>query len=353
MTHPHSPKHRIFYKSLPKVELHRHLEGSLRLTTMIEIVRAFDLDLPRNVDKFRQLVHVLDEDSFTYTNFLSKFKTLRLMYQSPELIKRITREIIADAAADNVRYMELRFTPVALTKTKNFPLSEAMDWVADTVEEASEEYGVITSLIATVNRHEPLKLAEEVVRLAVDRKDRGIVSLDLTGNEADFPGDEFEGVFKEAKQSGLRITVHAGEWGGAENIELAINKLGAERIGHGVRVLEDLKVVDLAREHGITFEVCPTSNYQSGVFSSIEEHTLPKMIEQGLIVTLNTDDPGISQIDLSDEYELAREFFKIDIVKLQEIILRAAQSAFLPHDKHKELIASLEKEFKENNNELT
>jgi adenosine deaminase len=320
---------------------------------MIEIVRAHDLDLPRNVDKFRQLVHVLDGDPFTYTNFLSKFKTLRLMYQSPELIMRVTREAIADAAADNVRYMELRFTPVALTRIKDFPLSEAMDWVIGTVQEASEEYGVNTSLIPTVNRHEALELAEEVVKLAVDRIDKGVVSLDLTGNEADFPGDEFEGVFKEAKQSGLRITVHAGEWGGPENIELAVNKLGAERIGHGVRILEDPKVVDLARERKITFEVCPTSNYQSGVFSSIEEHALPKMIEQGLIVTLNTDDPGISQIDLSDEYELASEFFDFNIATLQEIIMEAAQSAFLPDDKHKELIALLEKEFKENNNEIT
>ena len=319
---------------------------------MIEIVRAHDLDLPRNVDKFRQLVHVLDGDPFTYTNFLSKFKTLRFMYQSPELIKRITREAIADAAADNVRYMELRFTPVALTRIKDFPLSEAMDWVIESVEEASEEYGVITSLIATVNRHESLDLAEEVVKLAVDRKDKGIISLDLTGNEADFPGVEFEGVFKEAKQSGLRITIHAGEWGGPENIELAINKLGAERIGHGVRVLEDPKVVDLTRERKITFEVCPTSNYQSGVFSSIEEHALPKMIDQGLIVTLNTDDPAISQIDLSDEYELACEFFGFDITSLQKIILRAAQSSFLPNERHKELIASLKKEFKENNNEI-
>jgi adenosine deaminase len=312
---------------------------------MIEIVRAYDLDLPRNADQFRSLVHILDGDPFTHTNFLSKFKTLRLMYQSPELIKRITREAIADAADDNVRYMELRFTPVALTRIKDFPLSEAMDWVIETVEEASEEYGVLTSLITTVNRHEDLDLAEEVVKLSVDRKNKGVVSLDLTGNEADFPGEEFEGIFKEAKQSGLRITIHAGEWGGPKNIELAVNKLGAERIGHGVRVLEDPKVVDMARERKITFEVCPTSNYQSGVFPSIEEHALPKMMEKGLNVTLNTDDPGISQIDLSDEYELACEFLDFDVNTLQETILNAARSAFLPDGKHEKLISILKKEF--------
>jgi len=344
------PRHRIFYKSLPKVELHRHLEGSLRISTMLEIVQAHDLDLPRNVDEFRHLVHVIDGDPFTFVNFLSKFSTLRLLYQSPEMIKRITREAIADASEDNVRYMELRFTPVALTRTKGFPLAEAMDWVIASVEEASVQYGVMTPLIVGVNRHEDLKLAEEVVKLSVDRMERGIVALDLAGNEADFPGKEFEGIFRDAKQAGLRITVHAGEWGGPENIELAIKNLGAERIGHGVRVMEDLNVVALARERQIIFETCPTSNYQSGVFPSLEAHSLPKMIESGLIVTLNTDDPGISQIDLSDEYELASEFFGLDVDILQETVINAAKGAFLRDGEHKLLIASVADEFNDKNN---
>jgi adenosine deaminase len=334
-------REREFYQSLPKVELHRHLEGSLRLTTMIDIVKAYDLDLPKKADKIKPLVHVLEEDPYTFVNFLSKFQTLRLLYQSPEMIQRITHEAIEDAAHDNIRYMELRFTPVALTRIKDFPLGEAMDWVIAGVADASEKFGVKVSLIATVNRHEDLKLAEKVVNLTIDRKNRGIAALDLTGNEADYPGGEFEGIFKEAKQSGLRITIHAGEWGGPENIELAIKKLGAERIGHGVRVVEDPKVVDLAKEHKIIFEVCPTSNYQSGVFTSIEEHSLPKMMEYGLIVTLNTDDPGISQIDLSNEYALACEMFGFEIDTLQETIISAARGAFVQDGERKKLIAQI------------
>jgi adenosine deaminase len=348
VTDNYQPKHRDFYKSLPKVELHRHLEGSLRLSTMIDIVNVYDLDLPKNAEKFKPLVHVIDEDQFTFKNFLSKFSTLRLLYQSPEMIKRITQEAIEDAANDNIRYLELRFTPVALTRIKDFPLSEAMDWVIASVAEASKKFGVKTSLIATVNRHEDLNLAEEVVKLTVDRKDRGISALDLTGNEADFPGEEFAGIFKEAKQAGLRITIHAGEWGGPENIELAIKKLGAERIGHGVRVLEDPNVVDLARERKIIFEVCPTSNYQTGVFPSIEEHSLPKMMENGLIITLNTDDPGISQIDLSNEYGLACEMFGFDLDTLRETIISAARGAFMQDGHKDELITRIDKEFNAN-----
>ena len=346
MTNLFQAREREFYQSLPKVELHRHLEGSLRLTTMIDIVKAYDLDLPQKADKIKPLVHVLEEDPYTFVNFLSKFKTLRLLYQSPEMIRRIAHEAIEDAANDNIRYMELRFTPVALTRIKDFPLGETMDWVIASVADASEKYGVKTSLIATVNRHEDLKLAEEVVKLTIDRKDRGIAALDLTGNEADYPGDEFEGIFKEAKQSGIRITIHAGEWGGPENIELAIKKLGAERIGHGVRVVEDPKVVDLAKEHEIIFEVCPSSNYQSGVFPSIEEHSLPKMMEYGLTVTLNTDDPGVSQIDLSNEYALACEMFGFEINTLQETIISAARGAFLQDGEQEKLIATIIKEFR-------
>lgn len=325
------------------------MEGSLRLTTMIEIARKYDLDLPKNVDEFRSMVQIKDGEPLTAKNFLMKFSTLRLFYQSPEVIKRIAKQTIADAAADNIRYMELRFTPVALTRIKDFDLGEAMDWVIESVDEASEDYGVQTNLIASVNRHESVELAEEVVKLSIDRMDKGIVGLDLAGGEADFPGENFADLFKEAKEAGLQITIHAGEWGGPENIVLAIKKLQAERIGHGVRVMEDQKTIDMCTERGITFEVCPTSNYQSGVVSSIPEIPLSEMLEAGLDITINTDDPSISQVDLSDEYELACETLGLGKKHLQETIVNAARAAFLPDGEHKKLVDSLEKEFAEKN----
>ncbi|MBI3158400.1 MAG: adenosine deaminase [Chloroflexi bacterium] len=344
------PRHRIFYKSLPKVELHRHLEGSLRLSTMLEVARTYDLDLPyRDIDAFRSLVQVRDGEPFTHHNFLAKFNTLRLFYQAPEVIRRVVREAIADAAADNVRYMELRFTPVALTRIKDFPLAEAMDWVIETANEAGESYGVQTRLIASVNRHESLELAQEVLKHSLDRKDRGIIALDLAGGEADFPGHNFVGLFTEARQAGLRITIHAGEWGGPENVRLGIEQLAAERIGHGIRIMEDAAVVALAREREIVFEVCPTSNYQSGVVSSLSHNPLMGMINAGLIVTINTDDPSISQIDLSDEYELACESLGLTLAQLRHSIVQAARAAFLSDGEHAALASSLEREFAEKN----
>jgi len=329
-----------FYQTFPKVDLHRHLEGSLRLNTLREVGLNHGLDLP-NTNRLRELVQVNKDEAFTFENFLSKFQTLRLFYRSPDIISRLTREAVADAAADNVRYLELRFTPAALGRAEQFPLGEVMDWVIDGASKAEADFGVKTRLIASVNRHESPELAEQVARLAAERFAKGIIGLDLAGDEAHFSGLLFSGVFKEARQAGLHITVHAGEWAGAENVSEAITQLGAERIGHGVRVLEDPSATALARERGTTFEVCITSNYQSGVVAALTVHPLPRMISLGLNATINTDDPSISQIKLSDEYRLACEDLGLSIKTLQERVLAAAQAAFLPGEERQRLVESL------------
>jgi len=254
---------------LPKAELHRHLEGSLRIATMMDIARQHGLTVPTSILRLSGMVQVVDEEPYTFSNFLDKFKTLRLFYRSPEVIERVTREAVEDAARDNVRYMELRFTPVALSRAERFPLHDVMDWVCDSAQKTADQFGITVKLIASVNRHESTDLAEQVAWLAADYQDRGIVGLDIAGNEAEFPGKPFAPIFREAKEAGLKITVHAGEWGGAENVREAIEVLGADRIGHGVRVLEDPNVVALAKERGTAFEVCVTSNYQSGVSPSL------------------------------------------------------------------------------------
>jgi adenosine deaminase len=265
------------------------------------------------------------------------------------MIRRITREAIADAAADNVRYMELRFTPVALTRIKNFPIEEAMDWVLESSQRAAKEFGVQTRLIASVNRHESTELAAEVAGLAVDRMDHGIIGLDLAGDEANFSGSPFADIFTEAKQAGLKITIHAGEWGKPGNIIEAIEILGTERIGHGVRVLEDPQAIELALEHNTPFEVCITSNYHSGVTTALDQHPILKMIDAGLNVTINTDDPSLSQIDLSDEYETACENLGMDIEVLRECIINAGRASFLPSYERRDLIHLLEEESAEIN----
>jgi len=338
---PHlSPQQAAFYRSIPKVDLHRHLEGSLRLETIQEVIREHEITMPRTRD-LAALVQMKANDPSNFETFLSKFQTLRMLYRSPEIIRRVTREAIVDAAADNVRYLELRFTPAALIRVKQFPLAEVIDWVVDSAAQASRECDIQVRLIVSINRHEPMALGEEIARLAVEQRGRGIVGLDLAGNEAQFPAAPFLDIFRQARAGGLKLTLHAGEWGGADNIRQALEDFEADRIGHGVRVLEDENLMALAAERGTPFEVCLTSNFQSGVVAGLDGHYLPRLLAAGVNVTLNTDDPSIEGITLGSEYGLATEALGVSLPALKECILAASQAAFLPDAERRLLVESL------------
>ena len=313
---------------------------------MLDIARQHGMTIPADVLRLSTLVQVQEEDKFTFQNFLSKFNTLRMFYRSPDVIHRITREAIEDAAKDNVRYMELRFTPVALSRAERFPLHDVINWVVASAREAAQKNNMAVRLIASVNRHESADLAEQVAWLAAEHMEDGVVALDLAGNEAEFPSLPFYGVFKEARQAGLHVTIHAGEWGPAVHVKEAIEELGAERIGHGVRVLEDESIAALARERKTGFEVCVTSNYQSGVVASLESHPLMKMFEYGLNITINTDDPSISRITLSHEYYAACDELQMPQFTLKERIVAAAQAGFLQDTEKQQLVSQLKNELK-------
>jgi adenosine deaminase len=289
---------------------------------------------------------VQDGDPLTFQNFLAKFNTLRLFYRSPDVIHRITREAVEDAAKDNVRYLELRFNPVALSRAERFPMHDVMGWVITSAREAAKKYKMKVGLIVSVNRHESTELAEQVAWLAAEHIKDGVVGMDLAGNEADFPAQPFAGILKEARQAGLHLTIHAGEWAGAKNVREAIEEFGTERIGHGVRVMEDGYTCALAKERGTVFEVCITSNYQSGVIPAKEKHPLPRMLDAGLNVTINTDDPSVSRITLSHEYRVATTELGMSVDVLKQRILASAQASFLPEKDKSELIKGVKKELK-------
>jgi adenosine deaminase len=322
------------YRSYPKVDLHRHLEGALRIETMREIARAHSIPVP---DSLSELVQVQDSDPFTFQNFLAKFNTLS---------NRITREAVEDAALDNVRHLELRFTPVALSRAERFPLHDVMNWVTDSARAAAERLKIKVGLIASVNRHESLELAEQVAWLAAEHMNNGVVGMDLAGNEAEFSAQPFIGIIKEAHQAGLHVTIHAGEWAGAQNIREAIEEFGAERIGHGVRVMEDEYTIALAKERDTAFEVCVTSNYQTGVLPANQKHPLQSMLDAGLNVTINTDDPSVSRITLSHEYQVVRDDLGITEAALKGCIVAAAQASFLDEKDKKALVRRVKKELK-------
>jgi adenosine deaminase len=339
--HWHSPISQLDkYRQIPKVDLHRHLEGAIRISTLLELARSFEITLPLQPD-LHSLVQMQPEEGQNFSNFLAKFSTLRLFYRTPEIIRRIAYEAVADAAADHVLHLELIFTPVALSRARGFDMGEVMDWVAESALQAGRDFGISIRLIASVNRHEPVKLAEETARLAAERISGGIVGLNLAGNEAEFSALPFADVFRQAKKAGLAISVHAGEWGGAANVLEALEELQADRIGHGVRILEDPQVVALALQKRTAFEVCLTSNFQTGSITDLKLHPISKMLESGLIVTINTDDPSISQIALSDEYRLVLETLGLKRETLNGCIRAAAKAAFLPADEKVHLLAKI------------
>ncbi len=336
----------LFFKNVPKVELHRHLEGALRFSTMSELVQSGVVRIPgHSPESLRALVQVQKEDPHTFKNFLSKFETLRLFYESPEIIRRFACEAVEDASRDHVHYMELNFTPVALSRARGYSLEDVVAWVCESAQEKAREVGIIVKLILSVNRHEPVHLAEDVVQLAADFQDQGVVGISLSGNEAAFLGEAFVPVFREAKETGLKLTIHAGEWAGPESIRLAVEVIGADRITHGTRIVEDPVLMKKASELGVPFEVCVTSNFHSGVVPSIKCHPLPQMLKAGLDVTINTDDPSISGITLSDEYRNICDVLGFSRQMLRDRIVAAAEAAFLTPVEKAALVARIQEAF--------
>lgn len=330
-------------KALPKIDLHRHLEGSLRLESLLEIAQTFKLNFPHdNLEALRPLVQVTDEPP-DHEVFLSKFEVLRHFYRSPEIINQLVYETVADAAKDNIHYLELRFSPQALARVRRFSLVDVTDWVIAAVQQASKDFNIQVGLIITLVRHDPLEQAMKVAEIAFDYAGKGIVGIDLAGNEVKFPPGPFTPIFKKAKDVGLGVTIHAGEWASAHGVELAIKELYADRIGHGVRTIENSRILRMARDLGTTFEVCLTSNLQTGVVRDMGHHPLVDMLDLGLQATLNTDDPGVSNCTLTDEYATAVNQLNLGYSDLRQMTLNAARAAFLPPPERSQLIARLEK----------
>lgn len=331
--------------ALPKVELHRHLEGSIRLETLADIGRQYDIKLPAyDAEELRSFVQVTAEDEPTFQNFLSKFSVLRQFFCDPDVIRRVVWEAIEDAAEDHIRYMELRFTPNALAKAQGYAHSDVIAWVIDTVKAAEQEFRITVNLIASMNRHESLEVGAETLQAVLDCQDKHIVGLDLAGLEPGFPARPFGQFFRQAKKAGLGITIHAGEWEGPDNVQDAITNLRADRIGHGVRIVEDSEAVKIARQVGVFFEVCPTSNIQSGVVGGLGYHPVLDLHYLDMPITINTDDPAISQITLTDEYALAVAGMGMTLGDIHEMIITAARAAFISDDERKDLITSLRRE---------
>ena len=330
-------------RALPKIELHRHLEGSVRLETLVSIASEYGIEMPEyTAEDLRPFVQMMPNETHNSQHFLAKFQTLRQFFRSSDIIKRVAYEAVADAAADNIKYMELRFTPPALSNVMKCSYHDVVDWVSASVAQAAAFYNIDVRLILSMNRHESTDIGEQVFLTAIDFRDRGVVALDLAGNESDFSAQPFRGVFERVKAAGLGVTIHAGEWAGADNIRDAIEHLHADRIGHGVRALDDTQLCSLLIDRAVVLEVCPTSNVHSGVVDDWPLHPLQSLFRQHVLTTINTDDPLVSNITLTDEIERAMNHMSFTLDDVKQQTLTAARAAFLPEKERDTLVAKFE-----------
>ncbi len=325
----------------PLVELHRHLDGNVRLATVLDLARRHRLELPAwEPEALRPHVQVMTVAP-DLLGFLAKFDLLQRILVDYDAVRRIARENLEDAVAEGIDAIELRFSPYFMAQGHGLDPLSVTEAICDAVDEA-RDLPVIAKLIVILSRTFGAETAEIELEAAIRCRDRGVVALDLAGDEGNFPGELFVEHFARAGEAGLRRVAHAGEAAGAGSVRQAVLGLGAERIGHGVRAIEDPAVLDLLAERRIAIESCPTSNVQTSTVASYQEHPLPAFLARGLLVSLSTDDPSISGIDLAHEYRVAQEELGLSEEDLRRLQENALATAFLSEDERRKLLALAE-----------
>ena len=321
---------------IPKVELHRHLELSIRHSTLRELAPSKGFHIKEDKDFANHFL--ITEPMDDLKSVLDKFLDTQKILSNEEIIERVTYEACEDAFNEGIRICELRYSPTFLVMGhEHLSFAAAHEAVLKGLRRAERDFPMALGLICIVQRTLPLELAKDVVEFAIANKD-SFIGLDLADNERDHPSKPFANLFLKAKKEGLRITIHAGELkdpNSAQYIRDAINDLGAERIGHGVQVLHDSTAIDLIREKNVTLELCLTSNWLTQAVNSIQDHPFRKIMETGINVTINTDDPGIFNIDMNHEYRLLQDVHGFTLEEFTKCNKTAKEASFISEDKKK------------------
>ena len=325
-TNEHTADLDTFIRAMPKVELHVHLEGSIRPETLLELAARNEVALPaQSVDELRDWYAFKNFDHFVEV-YLAAAGCIR----TPADVERIASDFLEGQAAQNVLHSEVTYTASTQRMLSGIPLDDQLEAINRARATAEGEHGVTMSLTIDYPRHLDPEEFVGVAHWAVDNMSRGVSALGLGGPEVGYPPELFERAFAVAREAGLPSVPHAGETEGPESIRGALRTLDAVRIGHGVRCLEDVDLVAELRERQIPLEVCPTSNVCLGVASSFSEHPLPRLLDAGLYVTLNSDDPPMFGTTLTDEYLKAAAAFGFGAGEVRDLVVRAAEATLLP-----------------------
>jgi len=322
----------------PLIDLHRHLDGSVRLETILDLGRRHRIPLPGDTLETLRPHVVVTTPQPGLVEFLAKFRWMTGVLADYEACRRVARENVEDARREGIRYIELRFSPAFMADAHNLDPSRVTAAVIEGVREGEAATGVKANLIGILTRtYGPVRARREL-RALLDHKNE-ITALDLAGDEGNWPAELFIEHFKEGRDAGWHITVHAGEAAGAQSIVTAIDQLGATRIGHAVRAVEDPAVMDLLRERRIGIEANLTSNVQTSTVPGYASHPLKQFLEAGLLATINTDDPGISGIDLPYELDVAAPAAGLNEAEISRALENAWEIAFLSAEEKRQLLA--------------
>ncbi len=325
------------YNTIIKTELHCHLGGSIRTETILDIAREHNLALPsyqvkdlnRHVKVYEQLQDL--------QSVLNAFAIAQQCFVSPAVVKRIAYEVFEDAARQNVKLFELRFSPDWAFSGHHLDWDAAFDAILTAKKQAEQDFDIAIGLIAISSRVLGVGSCEKTIEWALRWGD-DIQGIDLADLEAEYPIEMFAAPVLRAKEHGLHVTVHTGEGTPASMVRQTIQAVHPDRIGHGIAIIEDMAVVELVKEQGITLEICPWSNYLTHAVRAIEEHPLKRLYDLGVKTTINSDDPEVLETNLNNEYRIAHEILGMTLEEIAMCNRYAVESSFLPENTRKDLL---------------
>ena len=318
-------------KKLPKIELHCHLDGSVRPQTIIDIAKEENIEIPSyELSQIENMVKA-PFNCTSLVEYLKRFDLPNRVMQSRESLKRITFELLEDASHENLKYMEIRFAPLLHT-LNGLSVSEVIESIIDGIKKAGEKYDIKANLILCCMRTMTLDDAIYVVEEGNKFLNKGVVAIDLCGAENEGFAIEFKKAIDLARSLGYRVTIHAGEAASGVNVLEAVEILKAERIGHGINIKDVPEAYDIVKDKNIVLEMCPTSNIQTKAVNSLENHPFYKFYKDGLKVTLNTDNRTVSNIDLTGEFNNIDTSFEMSSEDYKNLYLISVDSTFADDD---------------------
>lgn len=328
---------------LPKTDLHCHLDGSLRIDTVLDLAKRQNVQLPATDRAGLARMLVAAEQVASLDDYLRAFDITLSVLQREEALERVAYELAEDAHKENVRYLEVRYSPVLHTRDGLRP-AQVVEAVLRGLRAAKREfgirYGVILCAIRSMGADSSLRIAE----LCVAFKNRGVVGFDLAGSEMNYPAKVHRHAFQLVIDNNINCTAHAGESFGPDSIHQAIHKCGAHRIGHGTRLVESGDLLNYVNDHRIALEVCPSSNVQTRAAASWEKHPVDFYVDYGLRVTINTDSRLMSDTTVTKELHLCHRHYGWSLQTIKEIIIAGFKSAFMPYREKADLLAEIAKE---------